>query len=132
VRDTALDLGWRLTDADTPRQFTDRLTTPGAGFSESGPIGGRPLTDLEAVAALDRLRAAVELESFARAGAGSAGGPQSDPARGWVGTAGRDARLVVAALRDGVSRGVRVRAALAPASILVRWFTLGARRRASE
>jgi transglutaminase-like putative cysteine protease len=124
VRDTALDLGWRLTDAETPREFAERLTTSGTVFTATGPIGGLPVTDADAVAALERLRAAVELESFARVGGAAPGGRP----RG-AGGDPRDVHLVVDALRAGVSRGVRVRAALAPASVLVRWFAVGARRR---
>jgi transglutaminase-like putative cysteine protease len=127
VRDTALDLGWRLTDAETPREFAERLSTSGPLFTATGPIGGLPLTDPDAVAALERLRVAVELESFAaasgRPGAASAapGGARPD-----------DVRVVVAALRRGVERGPRVRAALAPTSVLVGWFAIGTRGRSAD
>jgi transglutaminase-like putative cysteine protease len=121
VRDTALDVGWRLTDAETPREFAERLSTTGPLFTATGPIGGLPLTDPAAMAALERLRVAVELESFAavgRPGATSAGPSGVRP---------DDVRLVIAALRHGVERGTRVRAALAPTSVLVGWFGVGSR-----
>ena len=125
VRDTALDLGWQLTDAETPREFADRLTIdPSAReFGESGPIGGAPIGDAAAVSALERLRSAVESESFARSGGGAS--VRADAAAATA----ADLHTVLLALRGGVDRRVRVRAALAPASVLARWFAVGARWR---
>jgi len=130
VQDTALDLGWQLTDAETPREFADRLTIdPDAReFGESGPIGGAPIGDPVAVAALERLRSAVEAESFARSGGAASGGAVSIRADAASATAA-DLHTVLLALRAGVDRRVRVRAALAPASVLARWFAVGARWR---
>jgi len=131
VRDTALDLGWRLTDSETPREFADRLTVDRNDpvFFATGPIGGAPITDPAAAAALGRLRDAVERESFARTGVARPGG--ADPGGGAQRPAAAtdDLHAVVAALRGGVERGVRVRAALAPASVLARWFAVGVRWR---
>lgn len=121
IRDTALDLGWRITDAETPREFADRLTCDAASpeFAATGPIGGMPVTGEAATAALARLRVAVERESFA--GSGSAAATSATP----------DVRIVRAALRSGVDWRIRVRADLVPASILSRWFEVGARWRRS-
>jgi len=123
VRDTALDLGWRLTESETPREFAARLSSSrnDREFAATGPIGGSPIDQPEAVAALERLRSAVEHESFARAGDGRASGAEA------AGATTADLREVLAALRGGVDRGVRLRAALAPASILARWFAVGVR-----
>lgn len=125
VRDTALDLGWRLTDSETPREFAERLTVDRNDpvFGATGPIGGSPISDPVAVAALGRLRTAVEHESFARAGGDSR--PVDVRARATT----ADLRTVLAALRGGVERRVRLRAALAPASVLARWFAVGVRWR---
>ncbi|GAB3605766.1 DUF3488 and transglutaminase-like domain-containing protein [Conyzicola nivalis] len=125
VQDTALDLGWQLTDAETPREFAVRLTVgrESREFGATGPIGGSPVSDPQAVAALERLRAAVELESFARAGGGCAARADSASATA------ADLHVVLLALRAGVDRRVRLRAALAPASVLARWFAVGARWR---
>jgi hypothetical protein len=121
VRDTALDLGWRLTDAETPREFADRLAVDrgSALFARTGPVNGSPITAAAALASLERLRRTVERQSFARVGGGV---PLEDES----GANANDALAVVRALRDGVPRRVRVRAALAPASILSRWFSVGA------
>lgn len=125
VQDTALDLGWQLTDAETPRQFADRLTVDRdtREFGATGPVGGSPVSDPAAVAALERLRAAVELESFARSGGERAARAESASATA------ADLHAVLLALRAGVDRRVRLRAALAPASVLARWFAVGARWR---
>jgi transglutaminase-like putative cysteine protease len=116
LRDTALDLGWRLSDAETPREFVARLCSDGDVFAESGPVGGSPITDTAAVESLARLRAAVEQESFAGVGARSSV-PQGPDA-----VSEHDVHEVLRALRRGVSWRVRARAALAPASVLVGWF----------
>ena len=129
VRDTALDLGWRLTDSETPREFAARLTTSrdDRAFAATGPIGGSPIDGPVAIAALERLRRAVERESFARAGAGAASGGRAASGAEASAATTADLREVLSALRGGVDRGVRLRAALAPASVLARWFAVGAR-----
>ena len=105
----------------------DVLTTSrnDRAFAATGPIGGSPIDGPVAIAALERLRRAVERESFARAGAGAGGGAASGAEASAATTA--DLREVLSALRGGVDRGVRLRAALAPASVLARWFAVGAR-----
>jgi hypothetical protein len=129
LQDTALDLGWQLTDSETPRQFAERLAVDrdAREFGATGPIGGSPISAPEAVAALERLRSAVELESFARAGGGRAGGDSAGPTTATVSAA--DLHTVLLALRSGVDRRVRLRAALLPASVLARWFAVGSRWR---
>ena len=128
VRDTALDLGWRLSDAETPREFADRLTVDRDDpvFGSSGPIGGSPVSDAGALASLARLRAAVERESFARVGGESRPGSPAPEA------GVDDLHRVLDALRAGVGRGVRLRAAAAPASVLARWFAVGVRWRNND
>ena len=123
VRDTALDLGWHLTDAETPREFVARLTIDADAdeFGTTGPIGGSPVSDPVAVAALERLRSAIETQSFARAG-----GDSHAPA---VAVTPADLHSVLREMRSGVDWRVRLRAALAPASVLLRWFAIGARWR---
>ena len=125
VQDTALDLGWQLTDAETPREFAERLAVDrdAREFAATGPVGGSPITGEPAVAALQRLRAAVELESFARAGGGARASTATAAATA------SDLHTVLVALRSGVDRKVRLRAALLPASVLARWFAVGARWR---
>ncbi|GAB2450356.1 transglutaminase-like putative cysteine protease [Conyzicola lurida] len=125
LRDTALDLGWTLTDAETPREFAARLAASrdDPAFAATGPIGGSPVEDPAALAVLERLREAVERESYARAGGGAATVRAEEP------VTVAEVRGVLDALRDGVGRGVRVRAALAPTSILASWFAVGARWR---
>jgi transglutaminase-like putative cysteine protease len=125
VRDTALDLGWQLTDAETPREFAERLTADRdtRQFGALGPAGDAPVSDPAAVAALERLRAAVELESFARSGGGRS--QRADTASATA----AELHSVLLALRAGVDRRVRLRAALAPASVLAAWFAVGARWR---
>jgi transglutaminase-like putative cysteine protease len=116
VRDTARDLGWSLSDADTPRELAGRLTAARGGslLLESAPIGGSPVTEQEAVAALDRLRHGLERETFAGGNAA-------------VQTAPRDVHTVLRALRHGVGAGARTRAAIVPTSVLARWFAGGTR-----
>ena len=123
VQDTALDLGWHLTDAETPREFVARLTADrdAKEFGATGPIGGSPVSDPVAVAALERLRSAIERQAFARTG-GEFGSAE-------VAVTPADLRAVLLELRAGVDRRVRIRAALAPASVLLRWFAIGARWR---
>jgi hypothetical protein len=118
VRDTALDLGWRLSDAETPREFVARLTLPADSdsFSESAPIGGTAIGNPEVVAALERLRAAVERESFASAGARGSAVSEHEA------VTPHDVHAVLRALRGGVDGRVRARAALAPTSVLISWF----------
>jgi transglutaminase-like putative cysteine protease len=128
VQDTAVDLGWQLSDSETPREFAERLAVDrdAREFVATGPIGGAPITAPEAVAALHRLRSAVELESFARAGGGRT------PSAGEAATpsvSADDLHTVIMALRSGVDRRVRLRAALLPASVLARWFAVGSRWR---
>ena len=137
LQDTALDLGWQLTDSETPRQFAERLAVDrdAREFGATGPIGGSPISAPEAVAALERLRSAVELESFARAGGGGAGGGREGGASGsgagptTATVSAADLHTVLLALRSGVDRRVRLRAALLPASVLARWFAVGSRWR---
>ena len=128
VRDTAFDLGWRLTESETPREFAARLSSSRNDrvFAATGPIGGSPIDEPAAVAALGRLLSTVEHESFARAGGGGSSGVGASGAVSTGGTTA-DLRAVLAALRGGVDRRVRLRAALAPASVLARWFAVGAR-----
>jgi len=118
LRDTAFDLGWRVNDAETPREFVARLTGDEDMFAEAGPVGGSPIDDPAVVEALSRLRAAVEQESFAGAGAGARSSvPGIDTA-----VTEHDVHEVLRALRRGVSGRERARAALAPASVLGSWF----------
>ena len=116
LRDSAFDLGWRVNDAETPREFVARLTGDEDVFAEAGPVGGSPIDDPAVVEALSRLRAAVEQESFAGAGARSSV-PGVDTA-----VTEHDVHEVLRALRRGVSGRERARAALAPASVLGSWF----------
>jgi transglutaminase-like putative cysteine protease len=116
LRDTALDLGWRLNDAETPREFVARLTGDEDVFADAGPIGGSPIGDPQVVEALNRLRTAVEQESFAGVGAGSSAPRQS------TAVTEHDVHEVLRALRRGVSGRARARAAFAPTSVLVSWF----------
>jgi len=128
VQDTALDLGWQLTDSETPREFAERLSVDrdAREFGATGPIGGSPISTADAVAALERLRRAVELESFARAGGGAGATPGAGTS---AAVSAADLHAVLHALRAGVDRRVRLRAALLPASVLARWFAVGARWR---
>ncbi|MCU1425857.1 MAG: transglutaminase protein [Microbacteriaceae bacterium] len=116
VRDTARDLGWSLSDGDTPRELAARLTTDRNDrvFADSGPVGGSPVTDSGAVAALGRLRQGLERETFA-------------DARAVDKTAPHDVHTVLRALRRGVGAGARIRAAMVPTSVLARWFAGGTR-----
>jgi len=116
LRDTALDLGWRINDAETPREFVARLVGDEEVFAASGPVGGTPIADAAVVEALTRLRAAVEQESFAGAGVRSTAPSQQ------TAVTEHDVHEVLRALRRGVSRPVRARAALAPTSVLTSWF----------
>lgn len=133
VRDTAADLGWRSDDAETPREFADRLTVDRDDpmFGATGPIGGSPVSDPAAVAALARLRSAVERESFARSGGGSRPGPGGADPRDDAASVD-DLRLVLDALRGGVGRRARLRAGVAPTSVLARWFAVGVRWRNND
>ncbi|WP_150306804.1 transglutaminase family protein [Planctomonas psychrotolerans] len=94
VQDTARDLGIPVRSTDTPRAFADQIgTLPGIGSDTR--------------ASLDALRSAFERESFAP----SFGSDHGPALAGWVGDVTTD-------LTAGASPGARVRATLAPASLL--------------
>lgn len=101
VLDTAADLGFGVPDTTTPRDAADLLAAS-IGSTDRGPI--------------DRVRAAVERESYGSvSGAGSGGGPLT------ISTSlGADVGRVIGDLRAAADRGRRVRAALIPASTLER------------
>jgi hypothetical protein len=101
ILDSAADLGISVPDTATPRDAAELLVASLGGVDRG---------------ALDRMRAAVEHESYAYAsGAGSGGG------LGTVSTSlAADVRRVIGDLSAAADRGRRMRAALIPSSILVR------------
>ncbi|CAN5425553.1 DUF3488 and transglutaminase-like domain-containing protein [soil metagenome] len=98
LRDTADDLGLRTTDSRTPRQLSDDLA---------------PHLDDRGAAALARLRASLESESYA--------GRDGEPALA-------DVRTVTRALRRSAPLGTRILARVLPRSLFTKW--LGQLRRA--
>jgi hypothetical protein len=100
LSETAIDLGMQPTDALTPRQTASALGTD---------LGADP------VAALARVRASLERESFA----GLAGEPKVE-----------DVRVVLHALRGRAGLVRRVVATVYPRSLVLRWR--GARRDAAR
>ena len=92
LRDTARDLGWSVPDTETPRAFAERLR--GAIRADDGS------------AAVGRLLTAVERESFGPPGRYIAHGVPDD------------LQEALSGLEAGAGRAVRVKALLAPVSII--------------
>lgn len=92
LRDTADDLGLRTTDSRTPRQLSDDLA---------------PHLDDRGAAALARLRASLESESYA--------GRDGEPALA-------DVRTVTRALRRSAPLGTRILARVLPRSLFTKWL----------
>ncbi len=92
VRDTALDLGYVVTESETPRQFASRLT-------DDAQLAGEPAAGLARLA-----RSTERVRYSARPGE--------------LADSRTDADHVCRALLAGVGRGMRWRALLAPRSVL--------------
>ncbi|MDQ1598293.1 MAG: hypothetical protein QOI70_1717 [Microbacteriaceae bacterium] len=119
VLQTATDLGMRVPETATPRdaaQLLREASQVNVGARTLAPVGGRMPPDEDAGRGpLDRLRSAVERESYAPAGA--------------IGRAelAADTTRIIADLRAVTSRPRRVRAVLIPPSMWTRIFPLSGR-----
>ncbi|MHC5795538.1 transglutaminase family protein [Lacisediminihabitans sp. FW035] len=109
ILDTATDLAIDVPDTATARDTADRLAVS-IGGADRAPI--------------DRVRAAVERESYAsNSGADRAAGVLTMSA-----SLAPDVRRVLSDLRAAAGRGRRARAALVPASVIA-WMSRGQRSR---